>query len=85
MSKINYKIILIGNSGVGKTAIFHKMQSGKFYDQNISTIGVAKKNFFFIPHLQVYFWMLKIKMEKKKQNLSVFPYLILLGKKNLEQ
>ena len=29
--------------------------------------------------------LLKIKMEKKKQNLSVFPYLILLGKKNLEQ
>ena len=47
MSKISYKFILIGNSGVGKTAIFHKMQSGKFYDQNISTIGVAKKNFFF--------------------------------------
>ena len=52
MSKISYKFILIGNSGVGKTAIFHKMQSGKFYDQNISTIGVAKKNFFFTVEVQ---------------------------------
>ena len=52
MSKITYKFILIGNSGVGKTAIFHKLQRGKFYDQNISTIGVAKKNFFFTVEVQ---------------------------------
>jgi small GTP-binding protein len=52
MSKISYKFILIGNSGVGKTAIFQKMQSGKFYEQNISTIGVAKKNFYFTVDVQ---------------------------------
>ena len=52
MSQISYKIILIGNSGVGKTAIFQKMQSGIFYEQNISTIGVAKKNFYFKVEVQ---------------------------------
>ena len=52
MSQISYKVILIGNSGVGKTAIFQKMQSGKFYEQNIATIGVAKKNFNFTVEVQ---------------------------------
>jgi small GTP-binding protein len=44
-SLISYKFILIGNSGVGKTAIFDKLHSGKFIEQTISTIGVAKRNF----------------------------------------
>jgi len=44
MSQISYKVILIGNSGVGKTAIYQKLQRGRFYESNISTIGVAKKN-----------------------------------------
>ena len=44
MSQISYKVILIGNSGVGKTAIYQKLQRGKFLESNISTIGVAKKN-----------------------------------------
>jgi small GTP-binding protein len=43
MSKINYKIILIGNSGVGKTSIFRKLFTGEFTEKNISTIGVEKK------------------------------------------
>ena len=43
MSSINYKIILIGNTDVGKTALFKKMETGEFSDKNISTIGVAKK------------------------------------------
>ena len=44
MSEINYKIILIGNSGVGKTSFFRKIATGEFYDKNISTIGIEKKS-----------------------------------------
>ena len=46
MSSINYKIILIGNTDVGKTALFRKMETGEFSDKNISTIGVAKKTLY---------------------------------------
>ena len=44
MSEINYKIILIGNSGVGKTTIFKKLETGEFEEKNISTIGMEKKD-----------------------------------------
>ena len=42
MSQINYKITLIGNSGVGKTSLFKKLYTGIFHEKNISTIGVEK-------------------------------------------
>ena len=40
-----YKLILIGNAGVGKTSIFRKLSTGEFTETNISTIGVEKKTF----------------------------------------
>ena len=43
MDKIEYKFILIGNSGVGKTTIFKKLLYKKFTEKNLSTIGVDKK------------------------------------------
>ena len=45
MSVINYRFILIGNSGVGKTSFFRKLSTGDFYEKNISTIGIEKKTF----------------------------------------
>ena len=45
MSEISYKIILIGNSGVGKTSFFRKLYTGEFSEKNISTIGVEKKTY----------------------------------------
>ena len=42
-TSLNYKIVLIGNSSVGKTALFRKIETGEFYDRNISTIGIRKK------------------------------------------
>ena len=78
MSKINYKIILIGNSGVGKTSIFRKLFTGEFTVKIFQQLELRKKQLMSMV-------LLKIKMEKKKQDLSVFPYLILLDKKNLEQ
>ena len=43
MSKIEYKFILIGNSGVGKTSILKFLSTGVFPPEIISTIGVDKK------------------------------------------
>ena len=43
MSTINYKIVLLGNSGVGKTSIFKKLDTGEFHEKNIATIGIEKK------------------------------------------
>ena len=41
--QIDYKVILLGNSGVGKTSLFKKIVTGEFYEKNISTIGMDKK------------------------------------------
>ena len=41
--KIEYKVILLGNSGVGKTSLFKKIITGEFFDKNISTIGMDKR------------------------------------------
>ena len=64
---INYKFILIGNSGVGKTSIFRKLSTGEFHEKNISTIGIEKKS------LDVNIDIDKDgKKEKKTFNISFF-------------
>ena len=42
---IYYKIILIGNSSIGKTSFFRKLSLGEFNESNISTIGLDKRTF----------------------------------------
>ena len=42
---LTYKIILIGDSSVGKTCLFKKLTTGKYSDKNISTIGIDRKSF----------------------------------------
>lgn len=44
---INYKLILIGNSSVGKTCIFKKINTGIFVEKSISTIGVDRRTLYF--------------------------------------
>ena len=44
-TSLEYKIILIGNSGVGKTSFFRKLSTGDFAETNIATIGVEKISF----------------------------------------
>ena len=41
--RIEYKIVLIGNTAVGKTSLFKKLTTGVFSERNISTIGMDKK------------------------------------------
>ena len=60
---ISYKIILIGNSGVGKTSIFRKLSTGEFLAKNISTIGIDKKTLDYT---------INIKNEKKNFSISLF-------------
>ena len=40
---IEYKFALLGDSSVGKTSIFKKISTGKFFEQNIATIGTDKR------------------------------------------
>ena len=67
MSIINYRFILIGNSGVGKTSFFRKLSTGEFYEKNISTIGVEKKTLELESNLNK-----EGKPEKKNFSISLF-------------
>ena len=42
--KIEYKLILLGNTAVGKTSLFKKITTGEFYEKNISTIGMDRRS-----------------------------------------
>ena len=44
-SSIEYKLVLLGDSAVGKTCLFKKITKGTFSEKNISTIGMDKKTF----------------------------------------
>ena len=41
--KLIYNLILIGNSGVGKTALFKRIVEGKFEEQHLGSMAVAEK------------------------------------------
>ena len=40
MSEIEYKVILIGNCGAGKSSLFSKLSTGVFSYTNVSTLGL---------------------------------------------
>ena len=67
MSEINYKIILIGNSGVGKTSFYRKIITGEFNEKNRSTIGIEKKTLDLTIDIKK-----DGKKEKKKFVISLF-------------
>lgn len=41
MNELNYKIVIIGDSGVGKTCLMYRLIKNTYYEQNNSTIGAA--------------------------------------------
>ena len=46
-NKIVYKMIIVGDSAVGKTCIFKKITSGSFTEKSISTIGMDRRTLTF--------------------------------------
>ena len=61
---ICYKIILIGNSSIGKTSFFKKLSTGEFHEKNISTIGLDRRTF----DIDI----ITDKKEKKSFNIKLF-------------
>ena len=61
---ICYKIILIGNSSIGKTSFFKKLSTGEFHEKNISTIGLDRRTF----DIDI----INDKKEKKSFNIQLF-------------
>ena len=49
---IEYKLILIGDSSVGKTCLFKKIGNGIFLNKTVSTVGVDKKSLQFTIELE---------------------------------
>jgi small GTP-binding protein len=45
-SDLNYKIIVIGNSGVGKTCLTYRATTGTFHDKMTATVGFEYVPFF---------------------------------------
>jgi small GTP-binding protein len=45
MSTSIYKVVIVGTSGIGKTAILHRLVEGAFLDESQPTIGVEFKSF----------------------------------------
>ena len=44
---INYKFILLGDSMVGKAAIYTKLLKDQFYESNVSNIGINFAKIYF--------------------------------------
>ena len=40
---VTYKMILLGDTSVGKTCLFKKLTTGVYSNKNVSTIGIDKK------------------------------------------
>ena len=41
--EIEYKLILLGDTSVGKTCLFKKITSGIFLERNVSTVGIDRR------------------------------------------
>ena len=64
-SSIEYKLILLGDSTVGKTCLFKKITKGTFSEKNISTIGMDKKT------LQIEIDISEDKKPKQKKLITI--------------
>ena len=42
---MEYRLILLGDTAVGKTCLFKKLTFGVFKDKNVSTIGIDRRTF----------------------------------------
>ena len=44
-NEFEYKLILLGDTSVGKTCLFKKLTFGQFKEKNVSTIGIDRRTF----------------------------------------
>ena len=65
---IDYKIIILGNTLVGKTSFFRKIISDEFSHKNVSTIGVDQKTLYLDLDI------MNNKGEKEKRNFKITLY-----------
>ena len=65
---IDYKIIILGNTLVGKTSFFRKIISDEFSHKNVSTIGVDQKTLYLDLDI------MNNKGEKEKHNFKITLY-----------
>ena len=42
---IEYRLILLGDTAVGKTCLFKKLTTGQYKEKNVSTIGIDRRTF----------------------------------------
>ena len=64
---ITYKLILLGDSQVGKTAFFKKLSGGKFVN-TVSTVGVDRKTLY-LDNLEV---KINNKLEKRSFDITLY-------------
>ena len=57
--ELEYKLILLGDTSVGKTCLFKKITQGIFVDKNVSTVGIDRRTF-----------KLKCDIEKDGKNIT---------------
>ena len=65
---IEYKLIILGNTLVGKTSFFRKIISGEFTHRNVSTIGVDQKTLYLDLDIE------NEKGEKEQHNFKIILY-----------
>lgn len=82
-----YKVLVLGDSNVGKTCIVHRFCDERYYDTYISTIGmllelsewtldidfVRRLNHSFFLHFILFFWKKGIDFKQKLINLDGVP------------
>ena len=64
---IIYKLILVGNTSVGKTSLFKKIISDEFSERNMATIGVDRTTLY--SDIEI-----KIKKKTEKHNFEIHLY-----------
>ena len=64
---IIYKLILVGNTSVGKTSLFKKIISDEFSERNMATIGVDRTTLY--SDIEI-----KIKDKTEKHNFEIHLY-----------
>ncbi|KAJ1443139.1 Small GTPase superfamily [Sesbania bispinosa] len=67
------KLLLIGDSGVGKSCLLLRFSDGSFTTSFITTIGLVSVDFFPCENAMGSFWLLPCVTVDIKMHISMFP------------